>query len=459
MYKFIWIEVAIMKYIPQTCVWEVTMGCNMRCGHCGSSCKTALPGELNTYEALDLADMIADLGLSWVTLSGGEPLTRKDIPQIVKRLNDNGVKANIITNGWELTEDMANSLKNAGVSTVAISLDGTKEIHDKIRRQGAFDRAKKAFKILNKLGVYTASITTITKTNIGILEDLKQDLVKMGVKLWQVQLGLPMGNFVSHPDWMLEPCQIKDIIDFCYDAALGGEIEIQPADCIGYYDKKAEYVNSLRGISAWNGCNAGIRSFGILHNGDILGCTSIRNRSFIEGNIREKSLREIWEDPNSFSWRRGFSKCDLSGDCALCRYGNKCLGGCPNTRLTTQNSIYSENLFCSFNYKVKQFKTQLLKFKEPEYLKSKACKCLKNGSYQEAMLLLTRSLELKDEDESLILKNISEFLCENLNYLELLSYGTENIQKILEKYDLKDISDVLFQKNEKIKLKVAKKNF
>lgn len=444
-----------MKYIPQTCVWEVTMGCNMRCGHCGSSCKTALPGELSTEEALKLADMIGDLGLTWVTLSGGEPLIRKDLPQIIRRLNENGVKANVITNGWEITEEMAKILKDAGVSTLAISIDGTKKIHDKIRRPGAFDRAKKAFGILEKLGVYTASITTITKANLGILEYLKKELIDMGVKLWQVQLGLPMGNFTEHPDWILEPGDVKYIIDFCYDTALENKIEIQPADCIGYYDKKTDYINSLRRVGSWSGCNAGVRSFGILHNGDILGCTSIRDKSFIEGNIRERSLREIWEDSNSFSWRRKLSKCDLLGDCAECRFGDECLGGCPNTRLTTKGSIYSENLFCSFNYKTKDFRKKLFTYMDPDYLSLKACNCLRMGSYQEARLLLERNLELRKKEnnkendkedintEVFILKNIADFLCGNLNYLSLLAFNPEKIQKILKKYNLQNLSDYL----------------
>ena len=91
-----------MKYQPITCVWEVTMGCNMRCGHCGSSCMEPLSDELTTEEALNLCGQIAELGLKWITLSGGEPLTRKDIPLLVKRLSSLGVTVNIITNGWLL---------------------------------------------------------------------------------------------------------------------------------------------------------------------------------------------------------------------------------------------------------------------------------------------------------------------------------------------------------------------
>ena len=81
-----------------TAVWEITMGCNMRCKHCGSSCAEALPDELNTSEALQVCDQLKDLGLKVITLSGGEPTTRSDWHIIAKRLVDNGIITSIITN-------------------------------------------------------------------------------------------------------------------------------------------------------------------------------------------------------------------------------------------------------------------------------------------------------------------------------------------------------------------------
>ena len=382
-----------MKYQPVAGVWEVTMGCNMRCGHCGSSCKNPLPDELTTEEAFRLIDMLIDLKLNWITLSGGEPLTRKDLPLLIDRLTKGKVKANVITNGWNITENLAKDLKQAGVSTVAISIDGDKETHDKIRREGAFERAQKSFEILKSQDIYTASITTVSKQNIHLLEKIKKELISMGVDMWQLQLGLPMGNFSKHKDWMLEPCQRKDIIDFCYNTYMEGKIEVYPADCIGYYNDKLSFVNNTR-FGGWDGCNAGIRSFGILHNGDIVGCTSVRDKSFIEGNIKERNLRDIWEDPNSFAWRRNFKKSNLTGDCAKCRYGDECLGGCSNSRLTTKGSIYSENLYCSFNNLMKEFRKKLKQFDDKDMLFNKAYECVESGSYQEAQLLMEKIIEL-----------------------------------------------------------------
>ena len=252
---------------------------------CGSSCENALPDELTHEEAMDLCDQIADLGLKWVTLSGGEPLTRRDITDLVQRLSDRGVVVNIITNGWLMTQELAVQLKEKGIATVAISIDGTREIHDEVRKNGAFEHAQQAYGFLKAAGITTGAVTTITKKNIDNLSELKEELIRIGVDSWQVQLGLPMGNLEKqHADWGIEPEQMHDIIDFCYETAKEGRIRIYPADCIGYYSKKEMATRRLSynspDVPLRDGCNAGVRSFGILHNGDILGCTSIRKQYF-----------------------------------------------------------------------------------------------------------------------------------------------------------------------------------
>lgn len=407
-----------MKYQPITCVWEVTMGCNMRCGHCGSSCTQALPDELTTKEAFDVCDQLAQLGLYWVTLSGGEPLTRKDTPELVKRLSEQNVSVNIITNGWLLDEAMAKKLKDNGIATVAISIDGTREIHNQIRKDGAFEHAETAFSVLKSLGIKTGAVTTITKQNIDILPDLKEELIRMGVDTWQVQLGLPMGNLREKPDWLLEPEQVSSIIDFCYDTALEKRIKIFPADCIGYYTKKEMTIKKIsygtEFVSLWDGCNAGTRGFGILHNGDILGCTSIRNREYIEGNLRERSLKDIWEDENSFLWRRKMTKEQLKGECRNCTYGSKCLGGCPNTRLTMNETMDSENQYCAYNLHLKKLKEKYAHMTNTKQLFQIADLLIQNGIYQEAIYALKKLLSLdSSHKQALLAKAYAEYHCGN----------------------------------------------
>ena len=343
---------------PMTCVWEVTMACNMRCKHCGSSCEHSLPDELTTEEALKFVDMCKDMNLGWVNLSGGEPLTRKDIFEIAYKLESYGIGVNIITNGWLIDDAMIEKLKKISSLRIAISLDGTKDLHDFIRKDGAFEHATNALKKLQAAGISTACITTITKKNIDKLSEIYKVLLDCKVEAWQLQIGLPMGNLEKHPDWVIEPSDVKRIIDFCYETSNENKIYVYPADCIGYYDKKLDaiYRKSFGNDvdCEWEGCHAGVRSFGILHNGDILGCTSIRDKSFIEGNIRERTLRDIWFDEKSFSWRRNFNKSCLKGACLKCERAEKCLGGCFNTRISINKDISSENQYCVYNQFLKK---------------------------------------------------------------------------------------------------------
>lgn len=407
-----------MKYQPVTSVWEVTMGCNMRCKHCGSSCAEPLPDEMDTYKALEVCDQCADIGLKWITLSGGEPLTRKDTPQLVKRLTEKGVSVNLITNGWLLGEALAGELKASGIATIAISVDGTEEIHDNIRRSGSFARDEAAFELLRKSGITTGAVTTISKRNIDNLPALKEKLISMGVKTWQVQLGLPMGNFLERPDWVIDPEQVNTIIDFCYETAMEGRIKIYPADCIGYYTQKEMEIKKVsygtNEVSMWDGCNAGKRSFGILHNGDILGCTSIRSKEFVEGNLYKNSLKDIWTNGQNFKWCRELRKEQLEADCGTCTYGSKCLGGCPNTRLTMNGSIYSENQYCAYNRMLKQWRKNYQKENNGIKLHIVAQDMLRTGQFQNAACALQRVNELMpDNTDAWLEKAFCEYMCGN----------------------------------------------
>jgi len=394
------------SYTPITAVWEITMACNMRCMHCGSACSHALPDELSTEEALALCDEIGKLNMKWVTLSGGEPLTRKDWPLLAKRLNQNNVIPNIITNGWLLNEETVKMMRESGIGTVAISLDGTRETHDSIRCKGSFDIDMAAFRLLKKHGQYSGAITSINKTNLKELEQIKDILIDIGVDSWQLQICIPMGNMVNHKDKLINPEDVDAILDFCLKTALEGKIIVYPADCLGYYTEKEELIRAITlgstSYSPWSGCNAGRRGFGILHNGDILGCTSIRDRSYIEGNIRERGLVEIWNDENSFKWMRDMTRSNLDGACLGCIYGDVCLGGCPNTRLTMNGSMKSENPYCAFKVATNQLRKRIADYEKQEDLFPKALVLAQEGCLQESSVILEHLLMEKPNDEKIL---------------------------------------------------------
>lgn len=442
-----------MEYQPMTAVWEITMGCNMRCKHCGSSCENPLPDELTTEEALDLADQIAELGLTWITLSGGEPFTRKDWHLIAKQLSDKGVIPNIISNGWLVTDDTIAKIKESKVGTIAISLDGLKETHDYIRKPGSYDRTINALKRFVENGVVCGVVTTISNANLNELRELRQVLVDTKVPYWQVQIGLPMGNFMKEKDAILRPEQINEVIDFCYETAKGGEITLYPADCIGYYNLKELEVRRIAHktgtLPVWKGCNAGKRGFGILHNGDIMGCTSIRDREYIEGNIRETSLREIWENPENFVWNRTATKSKLKGECNVCKYGDECLGGCPNTRLTMEKDIWAENKYCSYNVGLKRTRQIVAQRNDVEALMTEAFKYIEQQEYQIAGIILDRILDIDPSNiDALKHHGFVSFFMQNIQQAERSNRKALEV-KPNDVYSLKGLGITLYKKGNK----------
>ena len=389
-----------MKYQPITCVWEVTMACNMRCKHCGSSCSVPEKDELTTEEAVALCKQIGDLGLKWVTISGGEPTTRKDWDIIAKALNDNNVIPTMITNGWLLDASLIERAEKAGVNTLAISIDGTEKTHDFIRREGAFQRAMNGLDLIRKSKIHSAVITTINSENINELEDLKKILISHGVEKWQVQIGLPMGNLSHNKNLVAPPEMVNQVIDFAYETTKNKEgIQIDLADCLGYFNAKEAYVRqAVTGEEGypWTGCNAGKYNFGILNNGDILGCTSIRDREFIEGNIKERSL-----------------------------------GGCANTRLTMNGSIYSENKYCSYNLALTKAENSLRRVEDINELLSKADFFIQHQSYPLAELALSIALE-KDKDNINILSQLG-FVNYQIGNFKLAKEANEAVLKLDDK--------------------------
>lgn len=389
-----------MKYQMKNAVWELTMACNMRCKHCGSVCSERHPDELTTKEALALCDELGALGMKEVTLSGGELTLRDDWHLIGKRLTENGIATTMITNGWLLNDTMIENAKDAGIRTIAISIDGLKETHDSIRRPGSFDKDMENIQKINAAGLHSGIITTVHEKNFPELEDMYQCFSKLGIYLWQLQLALPMGSFTHHKDLYIKKEHISELIDFAY-SKINEPMYICLGDCVGYYTEKGSCIHEkvFGEKTAWAGCPAGKFALGILCNGDIVGCTSIRNKEFIEGNIRNTSLREIWENEENFKWNRQLQKKDLKGLCQECVYGDRCLGGCSNSRFCFGNDIYSENEYCVWNYDMKPYKEEIEECQDVNELSEFAYGCLEKKQYQIALFALKRLLVLDKDNQ------------------------------------------------------------
>ncbi len=340
------------KYMLDTLVWELTMGCNLRCRHCGSSCKERLENEITDDEAMAIAEQIVELKPKWVAFSGGEPLLRHNWGELAQFLTQNGVEVRLISNGTLITADIARKMEKVGISIVSISVDGTEEIHDTVRGKGVHRKVIEAFGYLKDAGVNIGVNTTLMKDNVNILDEMYELLRENGVCIWQLQPGIPEGRMSEHSKYVLDVSDIMKVIDFSFEKNLVDGPKIFLAETIGYYTTREVQSRMLAFNSAkpvvFKGCNAGICSLGILQNGDVVGCTSIRKPGFVEGNLLQRTLKDIWNDPNAFSWRRNMKVSDLGPKCQKCRYAETCLGGCTNIRLAMEGSLNADNPMCVY---------------------------------------------------------------------------------------------------------------
>jgi len=384
-----------MEYNLTNGVWELTMACNMRCKHCGSSCdEDRQEGELTTEEALALCDELKELGMKVITLSGGEPTLRSDLSTIINRLVNNGIMVNIITNGWFIDEKLAQQLKLAGVTGVAVSIDGLKSTHDQIRLDGSFEKATTALKLIKDHDILPAVITTVNSVNIDELEGLHSIFSDIGIDSWQLQLALPMGNFKHNTEFFLKPHHVNQLIDFAH-SKMSEDMGIFLADNVGYYNSKILELHqkSIPDIGQWGGCGAGKSIIGILNNGDITGCTSIRDRQFIAGNIRERSLKDIWYSEESFAWNRKMKKSQLKGLCAKCQFSD-CLGGCIDSRLCMNGDIHSHNEYCSYYIEMKRIEDKVALINDPAKLLNNAYSLANKKQFQSAEIVLSKLVSI-----------------------------------------------------------------
>lgn len=337
------------EYTPETCVWELTLKCNMRCIHCGSIAGKARANELSVDECLDVADQLMDLGCRQATFIGGEVFLYKGWEKIARRLSDGGVHVNIITNAFKFGDDQIDQIRYAQLDNVGISVDGMEENHNRIRNSNkSFQRVLSAFDRLSKEDLSIGVVTSLLDFNFDDLEAMYDLFVENGVLVWQLQIATPMGNMAEQKDVLLNPAKIPQITEFIKDKRNEQKIRLYAGDDIGYYDENEMYLRNRPGtISSWRGCQAGLRVVGIDSVGNVKGCESLYSDEFIEGNLREESLRDIWYKEGNFAYNRQFDPSMLTGTCAGCDKGWVCRGGCRGSCYFTTQSLY-ENPYCCY---------------------------------------------------------------------------------------------------------------
>jgi len=316
--------------------WESTLRCNLHCAHCGSSCEPSSPlRELSTVEICGILDTIAqdfDPRRIFISITGGEPLLRDDLEAVVAHMSRLGLLSCIVSNGTLITRDRAKQLRDAGLRTVCVSIDGLCAEHDDVRGRGSYDRAMRGVAVAREAGFADVeAITCVRDANLASLPEIETAVRYAGANLWRLITVDKMGRLAGTeqtPLW-LGPRGVRRTLDFVAQR----RAELQKAgdpfsvqfSCGGFLGVRREGV--VR--SEHNQCSAGLHSASILCDGSVAACPSLP-RSWLQGSALQERFSAIWQREfrrhRDYGWRR-------TGPCEHCDWFSLCLGGGLHERL------------------------------------------------------------------------------------------------------------------------------
>lgn len=323
-------------------VWEITLKCNLACGHCGSRAGDSRVDELTTEEALDLVTQMAEAGITEVTLIGGEAFLRRDWLEIARAITDHGMLCSMTTGGFGIAPGLAKRMKEAGLATVSVSVDGLEDVHDKLRgREGSWRRCFESLQHIRDAGIGLGANSQINRLSVPQFPLLYEHLYEVGVQAWQWSMTVPMGNAAENHHILLQPAELLDVFPMLAEVAEQGArdgVAIQPGNNVGYYgpyERLLRNSGDLSGQFIWQGCNAGLNGIGIEADGAIKGCPSLPTQPYTGGNIRNHSLKDIVANTAelNINVNKGTPEAveHLWGFCKTCDFANLCRGGCTWT--------------------------------------------------------------------------------------------------------------------------------
>ncbi len=309
------------RHVLQQLFWECTLRCNLNCLHCGSDCRATsdmqdMPLE-DFLSVLDDVRSVMEAENILVVTTGGEPLVRKDICVCGKAIREKGFHWGMVSNGLLLDESMCNQLLDAGLETIAISLDGFENEHNWLRgHRDSFVKAERAIATLVNKPVVWDVITCVNRKNIERLDEFKRHLVDIGVRRWRIFTIAPMGRAVANDDLQLSVEQFRSLMDFIVKVREEGDIRLSYS-CEGFL---GDYEWKVRDYPFF--CQAGVNVASVLADGSISGCLSIRSQ-YHQGNIYRDKFTDVWNQRFELYRNREWMK---TGQCKSCDMWNYCNG-------------------------------------------------------------------------------------------------------------------------------------
>ena len=345
--------------------WSITGECNLRCAHCFMSAPSGKHGNPSHEEIIRVADMLAECGVFRVGLTGGEPLIRSDLLQILDALREREIALTIIyTNGWLVDEKLLDALEERKMHTnFQLSYDGVGWHDFLLWIPGAEERTLKALRLLNERGYKTSVSMCIHRKNAHVLRGSVNLLASLGVSSVKCGSMMELGEWAKDEvkDLQLSHSEEQEIFEryipqyFDDDAPmtimLGGAFMYYPGDDhFGIYnERRCSEEDEAEALS----CGVLAHSFYIGADGMICPCMGMADCSFADRfpSLKEMSLSEILKDSDLIKYEYATVKDirDRNEKCRRCRFVDRCTGGCRNSVLITGDDYYGiDPYLCEF---------------------------------------------------------------------------------------------------------------
>jgi radical SAM protein with 4Fe4S-binding SPASM domain len=330
-------EKSLSKY-PYQIGWFITNKCNLKCVHCNMESGTPLNNELDFEECRKLIDDFSEHSVNMILFSGGEPLIRKDFFKISDYAISKGIRVGFTTNGTLITDDIIQDHLYK-FDFVRVSLDGhNAQVHDYFRgAKGTYNRALTAIKNMCNEGLNVSVSTCVSRLNLLNLEDIALLLKENGVSKWCLPIFSAVGRGKDITNIALTPNETKELLYKLDDLENKYNLNIRI---------DLPYVVTLPDLCSEKGnksgcCPAAFTELTIFADGNVSPCFELPLSC---GNVRDKSISEIWNDSKVFNEFR--DKTLIKGKCKSCSYLYSCGGGCRAVAYNSCGDYLGDDTAC-----------------------------------------------------------------------------------------------------------------
>lgn len=320
--------------------WNTTQACNISCVHCYRDAGRQGAAELTTGEGKKLLAQIAAAGFRIMILSGGEPLLRPDIYELISHARSVGLRPVLGTNGILITPAIAGKLKEAGLACAGISLDSRDKVrHDRFRGlDGAWTGALRGMAACRSAGLPFQLHTTVTKQNKDEISAITDFAVELQAVAHHIFFLVPAGRGKDIEDTTLKTAEYEALLEAILAKQTQVPIEVKPT-CAPQFMRIARQKNIP--VRFTKGCLAGTAYCVVLPNGDVQPCPYLPLKA---GNVREKAFDVLWKESPLFN---EFRQEPLTGGCSRCGFDDIC-GGCRARAFYYSDGNYlAEEPWCS----------------------------------------------------------------------------------------------------------------